>query len=182
MALNYGVNPRRQRLALNRVISGSVREPHARWDRVIAPCHANQGANVFCSVIVMLAVRGAPWCEQAPFTAHSLSGRAVCSQVPCSRSISRCRGEHGSFQGLELLNEEVGVCLDLHTMTIDGRWRGRRRSSWRSEPKQPRSVVPEARIARTVSGNRMPVRRRPCDCVVQPGHRQFNTTGKSQMP
>ena len=163
------------------MVSASVRGSQARYGRVIAPCHANQGANVFCSVIVMLAVRGAPCCEQAPFTAHSLSGRAVCSQVPCSRSISRGRGEHGSFQGLELLNEEVGVCLDLHTMTIDGRWRGRRRSSWRSERKQPRSVVPEARIARTVSGNRTPVRRRPCDCVVQPGQRHLNTAGRSQM-
>jgi len=139
-------------------------------------------ANVFCSFIAIRPTRIAPSYERFPFTVRLASSRAVCSQVPCSRSISRRHSEHGSFQGCGLPNDEVGVYLVLMLT--------RRPSTGRDEPTGGRRgdrnqnspfCYPGGQDCTHREHKRTLVRQRPCDCVVQPDQRQFSTTRRSRM-
>ena len=113
------------------------RKPRGRWF-LFGDCHTSPACR---SMLRAVFLHGS-----FVLRASSLLPSSVFTQ----RLVTPTRTQQLSIQWITQ-RQGRRVCFGSQTTVIDGRLRGRRWSSWHSEPKQPRSVPSEARIARTVS-------------------------------
>jgi len=121
---------------------------------------------------------GCSFWGQFPFMVCSLPSGAVSSRMPCSYSTPRRQGKHGRIQGCVLLVMRWVRSGIARRRPRDGSplANGRYEHDSRAAALSAQSLAPRAPSAAT--------RRRSDfdhDRVAQPGQRQFNTAGRSQM-
>ena len=117
-------------------------------------------ANVFCSLVTAYGPRVTSAWWRFPFRIDSLPGGAVSSRMPYSCGALLHQGGHGCVQECGLLGDEVVAFGARTTLT------NRRQSAWQWSPQSRRQsgrriLGAKPGSARTVSGNRTPVRLRP---------------------